>query len=74
MPQLQVDIDNNKAVSLGLSLSDVTDTLSSAWAVPTRMTLSIAAGVKKVYIQGESDARAVPSDLANGSFAAAITA
>ena len=30
MPQLQVDIDNNKAVSLGLSLSDVTDTLSSA--------------------------------------------
>ena len=31
MPQLQVDIDNNKAVSLGLSLSDVTDTLSSAW-------------------------------------------
>lgn len=35
MPQLQVDIDNNKAVSLGLSLSDVTDTLSSAWAVPT---------------------------------------
>ena len=35
MPQLQVDIDNNKAVSLGLSLSDVTDTLSSAWAAPT---------------------------------------
>lgn len=31
MPQLQVDIDNNKAVSLGLSLSDVTDTLASAW-------------------------------------------
>jgi multidrug efflux pump len=31
MPQLQVDIDNDKAVSLGLSLSDVTDTLSSAW-------------------------------------------
>ena len=33
MPQLQVDIDSNKAVSLGLSLNDVTDTLSSAWAV-----------------------------------------
>ncbi len=31
MPQLQVDIDSNKAVSLGLSLNDVTDTLSSAW-------------------------------------------
>ncbi len=42
MPQLQVDIDNNKAVSLGLSLSDVTDTLSSAWGGPTLTTLSIA--------------------------------
>ncbi|MCW0137580.1 efflux RND transporter permease subunit [Escherichia coli] len=28
---MQVDIDSNKAVSLGLSLNDVTDTLSSAW-------------------------------------------
>ena len=39
MPQLQVDIDNNKAVSLGLSLSDVTDTLSSAWGGTLRERL-----------------------------------
>ncbi|MDP0602301.1 efflux RND transporter permease subunit, partial [Klebsiella pneumoniae] len=63
MPQLQVDIDNNKAVSLGLSLSDVTDTLSSA-SGGTYVNDFIDRGrVKKVYIQGESDARAVPSDL-----------
>lgn len=63
MPQLQVDIDNNKAVSLGLSLSDVTDTLSSAWGGTYVNDFIDRGRVKKVYIQGESDARAVPSDL-----------
>ncbi|MCS6036670.1 efflux RND transporter permease subunit [Klebsiella pneumoniae subsp. pneumoniae] len=63
MPQLQVDIDSNKAVSLGLSLSDVTDTLSSAWGGTYVNDFIDRGRVKKVYIQGESDARAVPSDL-----------
>ena len=63
MPQLQVDIDNDKAVSLGLSLSDVTDTLSSAWGGTYVNDFIDRGRVKKVYIQGESDARAVPSDL-----------
>lgn len=31
MPQLQVDIDNDKASALGLAMSDVSATLSSAW-------------------------------------------
>ncbi len=61
MPQLQVDIDNNKAVSLGLSLSDVTDTLSSARG--TYVNDFIDRGrVKKVYIRAKAT-RAVPSDL-----------
>ena len=63
MPQLQVDIDNNKAVSLGLSLSDVTDTLSSAWGGTYVNDFIDRGRVKKVYIQGDSDYRAVPSDL-----------
>ncbi len=63
MPQLQVDIDNDKAVSLGLSLSDVTDTLSSAWGGTYVNDFIDRGRVKKVYIRGESDARAVPSDL-----------
>jgi multidrug efflux pump len=63
MPQLQVDIDNNKAVSLGLSLSDVTDTLSSAWGGTYVNDFIDRGRVKKVYIQGDSDTRAVPSDL-----------
>jgi multidrug efflux pump len=63
MPQLQVDIDNNKAVSLGLSLSDVTSTLSSAWGGTYVNDFIDRGRVKKVYIQGDSDTRAVPSDL-----------
>ncbi|HCB0749447.1 TPA: efflux RND transporter permease subunit [Klebsiella pneumoniae] len=56
MPQLQVDIDSNKAVSLGLSLSDVTDTLSSAWGGTYVNDFIDRGRVKKVYIQGENAA------------------
>lgn len=62
-PQLQVDIDNNKAVSLGLSLSDVTSTLSSAWGGTYVNDFIDRGRVKKVYIQGDSDSRSSPSDL-----------
>lgn len=63
MPQLQVDIDSNKAVALGLSLSDVSDTLSSAWGGTYVNDFTDPGRVKKVYIQGDSDFRASPSDL-----------
>ena len=62
-PQLQVDIDNSKAVSLGLSLSDVTSTLSSAWGGTYVNDFIDRGRVKKVYIQGDSDSRSAPSDL-----------
>lgn len=62
-PQLQVDIDNNKAVSLGLSLSDVTSTLSSAWGGTYVNDFIDRGRVKKVYIQGDSDFRSSPADL-----------
>ncbi|KAA9000653.1 efflux RND transporter permease subunit [Affinibrenneria salicis] len=63
MPQLQVDIDNNKAVALGLSLSDVTDTLSSAWGGTYVNDFIDRGRVKKVYIQADGQFRAKPSDL-----------
>ncbi|MEB7559321.1 efflux RND transporter permease subunit [Kluyvera cryocrescens] len=62
-PQLQVDIDNSKAVSLGLSLSDVTSTLSSAWGGTYVNDFIDRGRVKKVYIRGDSDSRSAPSDL-----------
>jgi multidrug efflux pump len=52
MPQLQVDIDSNKAVALGLSLSDVNNTLSSAWGGTYVNDFIDRGRVKKVYIQG----------------------
>lgn len=63
MPQLQVDIDSNKAVALGLSLSDVSNTLSSAWGGTYVNDFTDRGRVKKVYIQGDSDFRSSPSDL-----------
>ncbi|MDN2487725.1 efflux RND transporter permease subunit [Kosakonia sacchari] len=62
-PQLQVDIDSNKAVALGLSLSDVSNTLSSAWGGTYVNDFIDRGRVKKVYIQGESNSRSAPSDL-----------
>ncbi len=63
MPQLQVDIDSNKAVALGLSLSEVSNTLSSAWGGTYVNDFIDRGRVKKVYIQGDSEFRAAPSDL-----------
>ena len=63
MPQLQVDIDNNKAVALGLSLSDVTATLSSAWGGTYVNDFIDRGRVKEVYIQGDNEFRSKPTDL-----------
>ncbi|AYA09692.1 efflux RND transporter permease subunit (plasmid) [Rahnella aquatilis] len=63
MPQLQVDIDNNKAVALGLTLSDVTATLSSAWGGTYVNDFIDRGRVKEVYIQGDSEFRSKPADL-----------
>jgi len=62
-PQLQVDIDNNKAVALGLDLSDVTATLSSAWGGTYVDDFIDRGRVKEVYIEGDSPFRSQPSDL-----------
>ncbi len=63
MPQLKVDIDNNKAVALGLSLSDVTATLSSAWGGTYVNDFIDRGRVKEVYIQGDNEFRSKPTDL-----------
>ncbi|ATA23227.1 multidrug efflux RND transporter permease [Brenneria goodwinii] len=63
MPQLQVDIDNDKASALGLSMSDVTTTLSSAWGGSYVNDFIDRGRVKKVYIQGDEDSRSKPEDL-----------
>ncbi|KAA9001353.1 efflux RND transporter permease subunit [Affinibrenneria salicis] len=61
--QLQVDIDNEKAVALGLALSDVTNTLTGAWGGAYVNDFIDRGRVKRVYLQGDGDFRSQPSDL-----------
>ncbi|MGI8487436.1 efflux RND transporter permease subunit [Pectobacterium sp. S5] len=63
MPQLQVDVDNEKANALGLSMSDITATLSSAWGGTYINDFLDRGRVKKVYMQGDVDSRSKPEDL-----------
>lgn len=63
LPQLQVEIDDVKAQSLGVSVSDINDTLSSAIGGTYVNDFSDRGRVKKVYIQGESAYRSKPEDI-----------
>jgi len=62
-PQLKVDIDNDKAFSLGLSLDDVDATLGAAWAGVYVNDFVDRSRVKKVYMQGDAAFRSKPEDL-----------
>lgn len=62
-PQLNVVVDQNKAFSLGLSMSDINNTLSSAWAGVYVNDFIDRTRVKKVYMQGDSPFRSKPEDI-----------
>ena len=62
-PQLKVDVDQAKAFSLGLSLADINDTLSTAWAGTYVNDFVDRARVKKVYLQADAPFRSKPDDL-----------
>ncbi|MEG3767679.1 efflux RND transporter permease subunit, partial [Alteromonas sp. 14N.309.X.WAT.G.H12] len=62
-PQLKINIDTVKATSLGLSVSDVSDTLTYAWAGSYVNDFIDNGRVKKVYIQGDAQYRSKPEDL-----------
>ncbi|MEN3112501.1 efflux RND transporter permease subunit [Uliginosibacterium paludis] len=62
-PQYQVDVDSHRASALGLSLSDINTTLSTAWGSAYVNDFIDKGRVKKVYMQGEADSRMLPSDL-----------
>jgi multidrug efflux pump len=62
-PQVQVDIDQPKASSLGLALADVNATLNAAWGGTYVNDFIDGDRVKKVFVQGEAAARSSPDDL-----------
>ncbi|MCQ4270560.1 MULTISPECIES: efflux RND transporter permease subunit [Pseudomonas] len=62
-PQFQLEIDDEKARAHGVSLSDINDTLSIAWGSSYVNDFIDRGRVKKVYLQGQPDARMSPEDL-----------
>ncbi|QIB34659.1 efflux RND transporter permease subunit [Ancylobacter pratisalsi] len=63
-PQFVVDIDQEKASALGVSLADVNDTLSTAWGSDYVNDFIDRGRVKKVYLQSAAEFRMQPADLA----------
>jgi multidrug efflux pump len=62
-PEFELDIDHAKAGALGVTVADINDTLSTAWGGSYINDFLDRGRVKKVYLQGEADARMVPEDL-----------
>ncbi|WP_296256691.1 MULTISPECIES: efflux RND transporter permease subunit [unclassified Pseudomonas] len=62
-PQYQLVIDDERAQALGVSLSDINTTLSIAMGGNYVNDFIDRGRVKKVYVQGEANARMQPEDL-----------
>ena len=62
-PQFQLTIDDERASALGVTLSDINNTLSVALGGSYVNDFIDRGRVKKVYIQGEAKARMTPEDL-----------
>jgi len=62
-PQFAVDIDEEKASALGLSMSDINTTLSTAWGSNYVNDFIDRGRIKKVYLQSDKDFRMQPEDL-----------
>lgn len=62
VPQYQLDIDTEKAKSLGVSIADVRSTLSAAWGSQYINDFVYDGRIKKVYMQADADSRMLPED------------
>jgi HAE1 family hydrophobic/amphiphilic exporter-1/multidrug efflux pump len=61
--QFKLDIDWRKAGAMGVSASDVSQLLGIAWAGSYVNDFLDQGRIKRVYVQGEADSRATPSDI-----------
>ena len=62
-PQFKVDIDQEKAQALGVSISDINTTLGSAWGGSYVNDFIDRGRVKKVYLMSEAKYRMLPEDI-----------
>ncbi|MDN0082282.1 efflux RND transporter permease subunit [Crenobacter sp. SG2305] len=62
-PQYKIDIDQEKASALGLSLTDINKTLATAWGGSYVNDFIDKGRVKKVYLQADAPFRMLPEDV-----------
>ena len=62
-PQYKITVDQQKATALGLTVADVNKVLSVSWGSAYVNDFVDRGRVKKVFLQGQADARMVPEDL-----------
>ncbi|AJC19521.1 efflux RND transporter permease subunit [Pandoraea pulmonicola] len=62
-PQYKVDVDEEKASALGLSIADVYGTLSASWGSSYVNDFIDHGRVKKVYVMAEPKDRMLPQDI-----------
>jgi hydrophobe/amphiphile efflux-1 (HAE1) family protein len=61
--QFKIDIDEEKAAALGIALTDINSTLSTALGATYANDFIDQGRVKKVYVQGDAPFRMRPEDL-----------
>ncbi|MFB0710025.1 multidrug efflux RND transporter permease subunit AcrB [Buttiauxella noackiae] len=64
-PQFKIDIDQEKAQALGVSISDINTTLGAAWGGSYVNDFIDRGRVKKVYLMADAPFRMLPSDINN---------
>jgi hydrophobe/amphiphile efflux-1 (HAE1) family protein len=62
-PQYKLDIDWEKASTLGLSIGNINDTLGAGWGSTFVNQFVDRNRVKRVFMQGDADSRMLPQDL-----------
>jgi multidrug efflux pump len=62
-PQFKLDIDQARAEAYGLSISDINDTISTAWGSSYVNDFVDRGRTKKVYLQADAPFRMLPEDL-----------
>ncbi|ECG7496250.1 efflux RND transporter permease subunit [Salmonella enterica] len=64
-PQFKLDVDKEKAQALGVSLSDINETISAALGGYYVNDFIDRGRVKKVYVQADAQFRMLPGDINN---------
>lgn len=62
-PQYKLDVNQEKAAALGVSIADVNNIFTTAWASSYVNDFIDKGRVKRVYVQGDSQFRMVPEDV-----------